>query len=413
MFDSNKYIQFAVLLLLAWLGPQPDATDSCAHYVSPDGTCGGATPCHVTIQAAIDAAHSNDEVCVAQGVYTDVTSFDYDLAGWTRTITQVIFIDKSLTVRGGYTITNWTTARPITYPTVIDPQGRGRGGVLTKPDYEIPITVTLEGFSITNGYAEGSGGGLYTWSVNASISDCWVYSNTGGSIGNGLYLSGGNVILTGNRIEDNAGAPSGYGVALDMGTATLSSNYIQRNDKGLLLWNNWAALTNNVLAANEREGLSIIGGEVSAWHTTLADNGETGAYVMNSGQVAGHLVMTNTIIAGPGTGVRVAGNEFDPSTVRLVATLWDNVTDTQVVGAGGQIGSSRDFYADPAFVGGFDYHLTALSPARNRGSFTSVKEDIDGEMRDPLPDLGADEYFDPDSIQQVYLPLAVRDNTAR
>ena len=61
-----------------------------------------------------------------------------------------------------------------------------------------------------------------------------------------------------------------------------------------------------------------------------------------------------------------------------------------------------------AFAGSGDYHLTAVSPARNRGWPSDVRQDIDGEPRDPLPDLGADEFFDPDSIRQVYLPLVMR-----
>jgi hypothetical protein len=130
--------------------------------------------------------------------------------------------------------------------------------------------------------------------------------------------------------------------------------------------------------------------------------------VTNSGQGAGYLAMTNTIIAGHDLGVQVGGNDFDPSTVDLVATLWDNLTDTQAVDAGGQVTTVGDVMGDPAFVAGGDYHLTAGSPARNRGWSTEVRWDIDSEPRDPLPDLGADEYFDPGSIRQVYLPLAIR-----
>jgi hypothetical protein len=36
----------------------------------------------------------------------------------------------------------------------------------------------------------------------------------------------------------------------------------------------------------------------------------------------------------------------------------------------------------------------------------------ESELRDPLSDLGADEYFDPGSIRQVYLPLVVRNSTS-
>ena len=91
-----------------------------------------------------------------------------------------------------------------------------------------------------------------------------------------------------------------------------------------------------------------------------------------------------------------------------VATLWHNLTDTQVVDAGGQVSRSRDFTGAPAFVGASDYRLTATSPARNRGLPAGVAFDILGVRRDPLPDLGAYEYDDPGSIRQVYLPLVRR-----
>jgi hypothetical protein len=124
--------------------------------------------------------------------------------------------------------------------------------------------------------------------------------------------------------------------------------------------------------------------------------------------------MTNTIITGSETGVRVGGIvDHVTSTVELTATLWDNATDTHTVNTGGRIINRRDIQGDPAFVGSGDYHLTAASPARNRGWPSPVQWDIDGEPRDPLPDLGADEYFDPGRIRQIYLPLVTKCTTSR
>ena len=384
----------------------PTAAASGPHYVAPNADCGTATPCYATLQAAIDAAQPGDEIRVAQGVYTDVTAFEYTLAGWTDTITQAVFIDISLTVRGGYTITDWSTAQPITYPTVIDPQGRGRGAVVTIPDPGTPITVTLEGLSITHGYAQGSGGGLFVRGGKVTISGCHVYSNTGGSLASGIYLGGDDMTLTNNVVAHNTGP--GYGVGIEMGVPALARNRITHNTNGLLLWSTMAKLTNTLIAANAEEGLSVVGGQNQAWHTTIADNGTVGVDVVSSGQGAGHLAMTNTIIAGSATGVRVRGIAgFVTSTVRGTATLWDNVTDTHTVNAGGRIITTRDLHGDPAFVGSGDYHLTAESPARNRGWHSPVRDDLDGESRDPMPDLGADEYFDPGSIRQVYLPVVV------
>lgn len=380
------------------------AATPTTHHVAPRADCAGATPCYATLQAAIDAAAPGDEIRVAGGVYTATTAFEYDLGGWTQTITQAMFIDKSLTVRGGYTVTDWTTAQPISYSTVIDPQGRGRGGVIASPPTDPPIAVTLEGLNVVNGYAVGSGGGLYADGGNVSIIGCDIHHNHGGSLTGGLYLNCNAVTLTENRIAYNTG---GYGVVLDMGMPVqLSDNYVLSNTNGLMLWNTNAVITNTVIAGNAGSGLIVIGGVVQAKHTTLADNSVSGVWAQNSGQGPASVTLTNTILSGPGVGVSVVGNSFDPTVVRLTATLWRTVTDTQI--AGGDIVRNRDFTGDPAFTGVGDYHLTAASPARNRGVPAGVTHDISGVRRDPLPDLGAYEYDDPGSIRQVYLPLVMR-----
>jgi pectin methylesterase-like acyl-CoA thioesterase len=48
-----------------------------------------------SVQAAVDAASAGDVIKVATGTYTDVST----RAG----VTQVVYIDKGVTIRGGYT----------------------------------------------------------------------------------------------------------------------------------------------------------------------------------------------------------------------------------------------------------------------------------------------------------------------
>ena len=56
-------------------------------YVSEDGTCGGKTTCHSTIQAAIDAANTGTAILIAKGTYADPITLN---------------ADKSLTLQGGW-----------------------------------------------------------------------------------------------------------------------------------------------------------------------------------------------------------------------------------------------------------------------------------------------------------------------
>jgi len=73
-------------------------------YVDPSGSCGGNTPCHTTIQGAIDAASSGNTIRMAEGTYhedlTLNTAKDLTLqGGW----------DSSFTTRSSSTTINSLT----------------------------------------------------------------------------------------------------------------------------------------------------------------------------------------------------------------------------------------------------------------------------------------------------------------
>ena len=50
-------------------------------YVAPGGNCGGATPCYGTIQAAVNASVNGDEIRVASGTYSTVSTAVYQASG--------------------------------------------------------------------------------------------------------------------------------------------------------------------------------------------------------------------------------------------------------------------------------------------------------------------------------------------
>src|SRR4028119_413154 len=59
------------------------ASAATTHYVNPDGSCGGNTPCLKSISEAVDAAYGGDTIEVAPGVYP-----------------ELVFIKKQLVLRG-------------------------------------------------------------------------------------------------------------------------------------------------------------------------------------------------------------------------------------------------------------------------------------------------------------------------
>jgi hypothetical protein len=80
---------------------------AASHTVCPAGppTCD-----YSTIQDAVDAAGDGDVIKVAAGVYTDVQGrpapADYPSPPADGIVFQVVYISKSVTIRGGYTTTN-------------------------------------------------------------------------------------------------------------------------------------------------------------------------------------------------------------------------------------------------------------------------------------------------------------------
>jgi hypothetical protein len=194
--------------------------------VAPTGSdgpgCGSAaSPCR-TVQFAVDQALPGEEIRLAEGVYSGVQNIP-SLNTGTFTATQVVYINKSVTIRGGYATGRWATPDPEANPTTLDAQGQGRVVVVTDT-----TGVTLEGLRITGGDAEGlgggpngynAGGGVYaSHALSLTVTGCDVYSSSATTVerccgeGGGLYLrSSDYTMVEGNTIHHNWGHQDGVG----------------------------------------------------------------------------------------------------------------------------------------------------------------------------------------------------------
>jgi hypothetical protein len=208
------------LLLMEWLlvceSSEASSNLTIIRYVAADGDCGINTPCYSTLQAAVDAAAEGDELRVAAGLYTGI--------GIRNGTSQLVYLDKSITIRGGYHPQTWTPD-PTLNPTILDAQGLGRVLFITGT-----ISPVVDGFHLVNG-SGGNGGGVYVEMAAASLSHNEIYGNWAEGRGGGVYLEDSAAAILSNHIYTNTTGANGRGggLALIDSPATLDGNIIEDN----------------------------------------------------------------------------------------------------------------------------------------------------------------------------------------
>ena len=316
--------------------PLHDATP--IHYVATTGTDDGecSTPggACLTIQYAVDQAGEGDEIRVASGSYTGVSVRPRADVTTTGVVTQVVYISKTVAIRGGYTTTNnfADPPDPAANPTTLDAQEQGRVLYITGD-----ISPTVEGLRITGGNAAGLiggtwnyydvGGGAYIYLARATISDNWVYSNTA-DVGGGLHLLKTPATLSSNTIMSNTAITGGGGLGVRYNSPMLSRNTISGNRAdqydggGVLLYKSNAVLVNNILsgntASNRGGGLYLLADD-----STLSGN----IVYSNSAAKGGGLyldasdaILTNNLVAENQTGTSGSGLWIERSSPQLLHT---------------------------------------------------------------------------------------------
>jgi len=149
------------------------------------GDCSSAlSPCR-TIQYAVNQSVSGDRILVAGGTY--VYNSTVDTCSFLQTRAVVCFVDKQLTILGGYSTTNWSSANPAANPTIIDGQGTYRG--IAAIGYNTTTTyLNMEGFTIQNCQAQGPtylnpydpsgvGGGMLVQHASVTLRDVIFRNN--------------------------------------------------------------------------------------------------------------------------------------------------------------------------------------------------------------------------------------------
>jgi hypothetical protein len=180
-----------------------------------------------------------------------------------------------------------------------------------------------------------------------------------------------------------------------------------------LLRNTTFTMTNNIVATNDASsqggGLAFDADVTepvtgTLMHNTFAAN-DRGS---GDGRIAIHLnspyvtlVLTNNLIYSHTYGVYATTN----STATLYTTLFYINSSGDTSGPGTIVNVDPITGEDPLLDA--DYHLSPGSAAIDRGLDAGVTTDIDGDLRDSSPDLGADELA-PAPGGNIYLPTILK-----
>jgi hypothetical protein len=223
-----------LLILSLFVQAAPVSAVATIRYVAPGGVCGGATPCYANVQDAVSAAVAGDEIRVAAGTYTGVNSNGGHA--------QHLYINKALTIRGGYTTADWTTPDPVTNVTELQAQTLGRVVYV-----EQAATVTLAGLRLTYGNATGLGGhttyqgtkdagsAVYTYKATLTLENCQVLHSSlpKEGIGGGLYARETVLTIDNTRFEDNTSGNGGAAYLYKSTSTIQNSQFVNNQMSGL------------------------------------------------------------------------------------------------------------------------------------------------------------------------------------
>ncbi len=277
----------------------------------------------------------------------------------------------------------------------------------------------LDGFTIQGGLAT-SGGGILCDSSSPTISNCTISGNMADG-GGGIYCAQSSPIITNCTISDNWVSWQGGGIRCDGSPAlitncTISGNMANGGGGGIDCYGYPPTVTNCTISGNSASwggGIYLNGSSPSM--TNCIINGNTaddggGVYCNNSSPPITNCTITSNSATQNGGGIYCGGNS-PPGVFNIVnSILWgdtvggsvneiylDGTTSIHITYSDIEEGweGTGNIDADPLFVGGGDYHLTASSPCIDTGtSVGAPPDDIDGDARPQGSgyDMGSDEY---------------------
>ena len=331
------------------------------------------------IQEAVDAATTGDVIQIAEGVYTQINHY----VG----LAQIVYLNKTITLKGGYTIPFTDPPDPVAHPTVLDAQGEGRVFYI---EYAAP---TLDGLVITGGdstglsgtpYGDDAGGGVYMIDSQPVVQNSTVTGNIspwdGGGIyniysnstilrttvsynqaryGGGIYVWYSNPLIMENLIADNYATSTGGGVWLGVySLGMFSHNLFSGNSDSLDTYDGAGGMLGercsltfdgNIFSHNDTpaggSGLSLIRCDATLTNNIFTDNHieEVGGSLYLRGTTA--TLLHNTFAGTTGTTPSGIYLESDPQPLNSQATLVDTIIVSETTGIYVEVNNAADLQA--------------------------------------------------------------------
>ena len=210
----------------------------------------------------------------------------------------VVFIDKDITLSGGWDLT-------YTNPfgrTTLDGQGLRQGIEIVAAAH-----VSMDSFVVQNGKSEPYAGGIVNWGT-LEIINCIIQNNHYTDPYAGGIFSYGPLTVLKSTIRKNIG-PGIYSL---YGPLTVIDSTINDNSSGVGVWiyNQNASIVNSTISGNENPGYSYNGGGIEYGGTgdqalllrnvtiTLNQTTNSGGGIYMSDLNGGQVLLANSILAG-------------------------------------------------------------------------------------------------------------------
>lgn len=213
----RRSIRFLVLFLALFLA---SASEGAIRYVNINagGNNDGSSWANafVSLQDALSAAASGDEIWVAAGIYRSTTGID-------RSISFVL--KNGVALYGGFagTETSRTQRKWDVNETVLS-GNIGAPGEIADNSFHVVVadgtnaTAVLDGFTITGGNANGTtderkrGGGMYNDGGSPTVKNCRFVSNRAEKDGGGIFTYNASPSVTDCTFVENSAGEHGGGM---------------------------------------------------------------------------------------------------------------------------------------------------------------------------------------------------------